>query len=256
MPDMPNIPPQILAALQQQQQAGAGGADIGDMLAQLMQMSPDEVAQVLQQMGIQVTPEQVHSAAENWVDQAADDVSGSSPDDETTEATPDSEPAEGESNPPPSAANLEAAEASAGEQPADDAAEGDDGEQLPPNAQPTAQRGGGRAAAMPSEPITAGGGAMPTGMPPGAGAGAPSTMDELVSAAMMQRATGNPNALVPSARGAIPMPRSGSAIPEPRASGAANDPRMKAMIADLYRGGSKTGKTRTPSAAPRRGKPF
>lgn len=98
---------------------------------------------------------------------------------------------------------------------------------------------------------------MPSGMPPGgAGAGAPNTIDDLISAQMMQRATGNPNALVPSGRGGIPMPRSASAIPEPRASGAANDPRMKAMIADLYRGASKTGKQRTPSAAPRRGKPF
>ena len=141
MPDMPNIPPQILAALQQQQQAGASAPDIGDMLQQLMQMSPDEVATVLQQMGIQVTPEQVQSAAENWVDQAADSASGSNPDDETAEPTPDNEPAEGEAA--PTANNLETAEANAGEQPTDESDEGEDGGQLPPNAQPTAQQGGG-----------------------------------------------------------------------------------------------------------------
>lgn len=254
MPDTSQIPPQILAALQQQQQAGASGVDVGDMLQQLMQMSPDEVASVLQQMGIQVSPEQVHSAAENWVDQAADDVSGSSPDDETTEATPDSETAEGESNPPSSAANLEGAEAAAGEQPADDAAEGDEGDnsQLPPNAQPTSQRGSSRAAAV-AEPTAVGADAMPSGVR--GGASAPNTIDDLISAQMMQRATGNPNALVPSGRGAVPMPRSASALPTPRPSGAASDPRMKAMIADIYRGGSKTGKQRAPSAAIPRGRP-
>jgi len=259
MPDMPNIPPQILAALQQQQQAGASAPDIGDMLQQLMQMSPDEVATVLQQMGIQVTPEQVQSAAENWVDQAADSASGSNPDDETAEPTPDNEPAEGEAA--PTANNLETAEANAGEQPTDESDEGEDGGALPPNAQPTAQQGAGassgegevdpRMAAMLA--AQGGGGAMPRG-PAGIPTGGP--MDDLISAQMMQRAVGNPNATVPQGpgvggSGGVPMPRSANAIPTPRAGGGANNPRMAAMIADIYRStGGKTGRQRQPSAAP------
>lgn len=85
-------------------------------------------------------------------------------------------------------------------------------------------------------------------MPPrGPSAGGP--MDDLISAQMMQRAVGNPNAPVPTAaRSPIPMPRA-NAAGTPSAS-----PRMGAMIADLYRstGGKGTG-TRKPSNNPMRG---
>ena len=253
--DTSRLPPQAMQMLQQQQGAGA---DIGDMLQQLMAMSPEEVATVLQQMGIQVTPEQVQSAAENWVDQAADSASGSSsPDDETAETTPDSESAEGEAA-PQQASNLEGAEAAAGEQPS---AEGDEGEsegesELPPNAQPTGYQGAGGSAAAAMAAMQ-GGGAMPRGVPvgpPGVGGGAGAgAMDDLISAQMMQRAVGNPNATVPTPGGGVPMPRSASAIPNPRPSGAADNTRMKAMIADVYRntGGKGGRKPATPSARPR-----
>ena len=83
---------------------------------------------------------------------------------------------------------------------------------------------------------------MPRGGPTGPSVPGGS-MDDLVSAAMMQSVAGNPNAAVPiSARGAIP---------NPRPSGAADNTRNAAMIADLYKStGGKTGKQRTPSAKP------
>lgn len=255
MPDTSQIPPQIMQAMMQQQQSGASGPDIGDMLQQLMQMSPDEVATVLQQMGIQVTPEQVHDAAENWVDKAADDASGTpdTPAEETTQA----DAGEDEASPPDatqssaSAPDNEVAEAA----PDDEAEEGE----LPPNAQPTQQQGKGadpRLAAIAA--AQAGGGGMPPRMPSGGPPGIPSAgggpIDDLISAQMMQRAVGNPNATVPSPKGGIPMPRSASAIPMPRAGGGApSNQQMSSMIADLYRGGvgGKSGKTRKPSAKPR-----
>jgi hypothetical protein len=249
-----SIPPEALAAIQQRQ-GGMNGADVGMILQQLMEMSPEEVAQVLAQMGIQVTPEQVHSAAENWVDQAAGKQAAGGVDEEDAADSGADEAAEGEAPQAP-AADLEQAEAAAGETPSDEAAEGDegdgDGAQLPPGAQPTMQQGpaagGAREAAlaelMQSQPQS-GGGAMPRG------AGGPSggPMDDLISAQMMQRAVGNPNAPVPTAaRSPIPMPRANAA-----GTPSAN-PRMGAMIADLYRStGGKGTKTRRPSNNPMRG---
>jgi hypothetical protein len=64
-----NIPPEALAALQQQQ---GGGMDITAILAQLSQMSPDEVSSALAQLGINVPPKQLQQAAEQWVEQAGD----------------------------------------------------------------------------------------------------------------------------------------------------------------------------------------
>jgi hypothetical protein len=219
--DMSQIPPQMLQALQQQQQAGASGVNIGDMLQQLMQMSPDEVATVLQQMGIQVTPEQVQTAAENWVDQAADDASGNkatpntpnTPDNEGSEPTPDSEPAEGEQAP---AQDDEAAEPT----PDNETAEGE--------------------TAMPSR-----------GMPSGAGG----SMDDLVSAAMMQQAAGNPNAPVPTLRGVPTSPMRPNSVapnvPTPRGgSGSGSDPRIAAVIANAYRANMARGVPQGPSATP------
>lgn len=88
---------------------------------------------------------------------------------------------------------------------------------------------------------------MPVGangiMPPGgAGAGGGGSMDDLVSAAMMQRATGNPNAPVPTpprARaGMPPMSPSTRGMPVTRAqagSPTGNDPRLAALIQGAYR---------------------
>jgi len=249
------LPPQVMQALQQQQGAGA---DAGDMLQQLMQMSPDEVAAVLQQMGIQVTPEQVQTAAENWVDQAAEDASGNaaSPaqaDDGGEVEEPQSSPDDAQT--PPSSAPATGDDEEAEPAPDDEEAEGEG--QLPAGARPTAYSGGANAGSDPRlaaalAAAQGGGGAMPRGVggPPGIPTGG-GPMDDLISAQMMQRAVGNPNAAVPRGPG-VPMPRSASAIPNPRPSGSANNPRMAAMIADIYRStGGKTGKQRIPSAKPR-----
>src|SRR6187431_2817022 len=64
-----NIPPEALQALQSQQ---GGGMDIAGILAQLSQMSPDEVAGALQQLGSNVPPDKLQAAAEQWVEKAGD----------------------------------------------------------------------------------------------------------------------------------------------------------------------------------------
>ena len=197
------VPPQALQALQQ---SGAQGGDITEILAQLAQMSPEEVSQALAQLGVQIDPETLQQAAEQWVDRAAEDASGNkaaptTPDDESSEPTPDSEPAEGETETPTQ--DDEAAEPT----PDDEAAEGE-------------------------APQQAGGSAMPRG-PSDASGG----MDDLISAAMMQGAAGNANAPVPVApqarRAGMPAMPAGR-LPS-RPSGPATDPRMAAMIANVYR---------------------
>ena len=230
--DMSQLPPQVLQMLQQQQQSGAGSAGIEQVFQQLMQMSPDQVAQALQQMfGVEVTGPEVEQAAEGWLEQAGDAQASAG----STEA----DAGEDEASPPDATQSSASAEV---EEPQADS-ESDEGE-LPPNAQPTGYSGGG-GAGIPSGAMPSGGGAMPR-MPRGGPTG-PSvpggSMDDLVSAAMMQSVAGNPNAKVPiSARGAIP---------NPRPSGAADNTRNAAMIADLYKStGGKTGKQRTPSAKP------
>jgi hypothetical protein len=243
-----------MQALQQQQGAGA---DVGDMLQQLMKMSPDEVAAVLQQMGIQVSPEQVQTAAENWVDQAADDASGN-PAQPSTQADDGGESPEDQSS--PDDAHTPSSSAPTDNEPAEPAPDDEEAEgegQLPAGARPTAYSGAGSTSGDPRMAAAlaaaqGGGGAMPRGVgsagPPGIPSG---PMDDLISAQMMQRAVGNPNAAVPTGPG-VPMPRSAGAIPNPRPSGAANNPRMAAMIADLYRstGGKGNRRPRQPSAKP------
>jgi hypothetical protein len=233
MPDMPQVPPQIMQALQQQQQAGASSSSIGDMLEQLMQMSPDQVAQVLTQMGIQVTPEQVQTAAENWVDSAAGKASGSEgEEDQATEPTTDAgEMAEG------TADDTQGPGGSIGQ---DDAAEAqamaDESEASDARPTPTGSPRGGAAMAA------AGGsrGASAAGGPPGG------AMDDLVSAMMMQRAAGNPNAAIPrvgprQAPGAgsgssnFRAPRGPAQIPRSPTAAASGDPRMKGLISSIYR---------------------
>jgi len=243
MPQMQTqLSPQVLQALQQQQ--GAGAVDIGDMLQQLMAMSPEEVAATLQQMGIQVSPEQVQSAAENWVDQAADDASGN-PAQPSTQADDGGESPEDQSSPddaqsPPSSAPAAPDDEAAEPTPDDEEAEGES-EQVPAGASPQQQG----ATAMPRG-----------GMPSGAGG----SMDDLISAAMMQQAAGDPNADVPTARGmpsgpARPMRPSAPSIP--MRGGPTADPRIAAVIANAYRANMPTargaqGPTATPTARRRR----
>lgn len=240
--DPAQIPPQALAMMQQ---SGVQGGDIAQILAQLATMSPEEVSQALAQLGVQVDPETLHDAAAQWVDQAAGRASG---DDEEAEPVADDEAAEGEAAPK---TDPYEGDRTRGIDPQDqeeaDKAQPEEDSALPPNAQPTGYTPR-PTAAMP----VSGGAAMPRSV----GAGPPNvsggTMDDLVSASMMQQATGNPNASVPVGGGGnVGMPRSAGAIPNPRPSGAPNNPRMAAMIADLYRStGGKTGKKRTPSAKP------
>ena len=235
------LPPQVMQALQQQQGAGA---DVGDMLQQLMKMSPDEVAAVLQQMGIQVSPEQVQTAAENWVDQAAEDASGN-PAQPSTQADDGGESPEDQSSPddaqsPPSSAPAAPDDEAAEPTPDDEEAEGES-EQVPAGASPQQQG----ATAMPRG-----------GMPSGAGG----SMDDLISAAVMQQAAGDPNADVPTARGmpsgpARPMRPSAPSIP--MRGGPTADPRIAAVIANAYRANMPTargaqGPTATPTARRRR----
>lgn len=214
MPDIPqNIPPQVLQALQQQQQ-GMSGGDITNILAQLAEMSPDELANALQQLGVQVQPDQLVDAAQNWLESAGDKQTGASADEEA-----DTEGADRTYGVDPAdQGDEEAGEPPAQQTPQEEQDEGDgeDAAALPPNAQPTSyspqtQMAGtppapmqvqqapmqGAPAAMPVPP---GGRIPPAAAMRGAATGAGSTMDDLISAAMMQQAAGNPNA-------AVPMPR-------------------------------------------------
>ena len=247
--DTTQIPAQALQALQQ---SGVQGGDITQILAQLAEMSPDEVSQALAQLGVQIDPATLQQAAEQWVDQAASDASGNP-------ATEDTEGADRTRGIDPADQQEEEAEGETGpSSPAEEEAEGEgENAEIPANARPTGYQGGASIPRAGAAAPAAGGAAMPSGANvvrgPSIPTGAGGTMDDLVSASMMQQATGNPNAAVPvGGRGNVGMPRSASAIPNPRPSGAANNPRMAAMIADLYRStGGKTGKKRTPSATPR-----
>ena len=245
--DTGQIPVQALQALQQ---SGVQGGDITQILAQLAEMSPDEVSEALAQLGVNIDPATLQQAAEQWVDNAADSASGS-PTDDTETPTEDA----GEADRTRGIDPADQEEMDEGEpapaSPGEEEAEGEDAS-IPAGARPTGYQGSGAVLRATAAAPAAGGAAMPRGVgagPPGVPGG---TMDDLVSAAMMQQATGNPNAAVPVGGGGnVPMPRAASAIPNPRPSGAPNNPRMAAMIADLYRStGGKTGKRRTPSAAP------
>jgi len=211
-----NIPPQALAALQQQQ---SGGMDITAILAQLSQMSPDEVSAALQQLGINVPPAQLAAAAEQWVENAA----GKQASGGTDEATAADGESDGEATPAqaPSAPSAPTDE----EAPADDDME--EGEAVPSG--PSGSPGGG----MPSGAGVprGGGGAMPKM------SGGGNNMDALISAAMSQ---GDPDSMpspirgpgaggAPSMRGPA-MP--GAGAPSPAAG---NDPRMRAMLQSIYR---------------------
>ena len=245
-----NIPPQAMQALQQQQ---ANGMDITSILAQLSQMSPDEVSAALAQLGINVDPATLAKAAEDWVEQAGDKAAGAQGGDQTAptaaegtgddEETPPSQPSSPPSAPLQDEPSAEEAMAAADT----DAAEGG-GES-------------GQAEAMAAQLRSRGGGGMPR--PPMRGAGGSGAMDAMISAAM----TGGASNSVPG----VPMPR-GSAPPQPRMRGpqmpGAGTPspsqgmpsEMRAMIGSAYRDaaansrrGVPTGPrgARTPGTQPR-----
>lgn len=212
MPDVPqNIPPQVLAALQQQQ-GGMSGGDITSILAQLAQMSPEELSAALQQLGVNIQPDQLVSAAENWLE-AAGDKQAAAGDDESAEPAPRT-----------AGADEEAAEGETGEDarmpsPAEEEAEGETDEaEIPPNAQPTGYSPQRVPQAAPSQatppqaqqaapmPVSGAGRMPPSAAMMSAASGGGTTMDDLISAAMMQQAAGNPNAAVPMPRTRGPKP--------------------------------------------------
>jgi hypothetical protein len=189
-----NIPPEALQALQQQQ---GSGMDITAILAQLAQMSPAEVSVALQQLGINVPPQQLAAAAEQWVENAASkQASGGAPDEAATAAEDEGDSASTPAAPTSSApTDDEAAEAV----PDDEEMEGEG----PPSS---------AAANMPRR-----------------SSGSSGNMDALISAAMSQ---GDPQSMPRPTRGAMPPPR----VASPQATPATgNDPRMRAMLQSIYR---------------------
>lgn len=200
-----NIPPQVLAALQQQSQ-GMSGGDITSILAQLAEMSPDELSAALQQLGINIPPDQLVSAAENWLESAAGKQAGTA-DEEAGETTPDDETAEAEA--PAAAPAQEQAQEQADEEGGDIEGQMQNEESaeqaaLPPNARPTgySPQQVPQAAAMPptqarAMPVSGSGRLPPSAAMRSAASSGSTTMDDLISAAMMQQAAGNPNAAVP-----------------------------------------------------------
>lgn len=229
--DMSQIPvgtQQALAA----QRGAISTTDMEAVLAQLAQ-NPEQLAQAMQALGLNVTPDQLMQVAEDWQESAAEKAGGGS-----------DQPAETEDQ----------AEAAAGETPEQEAEEGDDAA-LPPNAQPTGY-------SPQASPVGSAGGPTPEGSPnapggppmaagsggggAGGGSGGGGNMDDIVSAMMMQRATGNPNAAVPrvgprQAPGAgsgnrnFNVPRGPAQIPRSPTAAASQDPRMKGVISDIYR---------------------
>ena len=228
MPDVPQaaeqtqIPPQLLSALQQQT-AGMSGGDITGILAQLAQMSPDEMSQALQQLGVNISPDELVQHAENWIDQAADASAGveGSAEEEAAES-----PAQEQQEQDSGGDNSDDAE-SAPSGSADDAT-------LPPGARPTAQTGeAGQAAEatqagspptqVPNMPSAGRGRMPPSAAMQSAAASGAGTMDDLVSAALMQQAAGNPNANVPLPRTSRPsMPGAPTTLGNMRTPNPAN----------------------------------
>jgi hypothetical protein len=245
-----NIPPQALAALQQQQ---AGGTDITAILAQLAEMSPDEVAAALQQLGINVDPNTLHDAAAQWVEQAGDKQtsSSSSSSEEQPPAPAPAAESEGEedaptatASPSPPIGDDEAAEVAEGA-PDDESAEGEDASDMA-----TPGQAAGGAVSMPR----AGGnsrGAPPNSAPIAGRRGGGMNMDALISAALSQ---GDPSSMPPPMRppgGAGAQMRGPTMPTAPTAPTAAGeDPRARAMIASIYRdAASKPQRTSTRAAS-------
>jgi hypothetical protein len=230
MPDMPqNIPPQVLQALQQQSQ-GMNGGDITAILAQLAQMSPDELSQALAQLGVNIPPEQLVSGAENWLEGAAGKQAG---EEEDTETAPTAEPVDEGDDTEEQPTPTTQAEAGDTEGEAAPAEEGEDAA-IPQNAQPTGytpQRVPQAAPAAMPPPQEAQ--AMPAGIPPGAGrmppsaamarqaAGGSSQMDALIEAALTQG-----NAPIPNGPR---MPRMSSGPPMPSAPTSKGNVRAPSM---------------------------
>jgi hypothetical protein len=219
---MPQIPPEAMAALQQQQ---SGGMDITGILAQLAEMSPDEVAAALQQLGINVDPDTLHDAAAQWVERAGDKQTSGGADDEQQPAAADGEGEEEGASPSPTPSapttDDEAAEAAPddeyaeGEGEADDAASGQGGG----SAIPTPRTGGNSRSTAANPALARRGG----------GGGGGMNMDALISAALSQ---GDPNSMPPPVR-PPGVGASRGAMPPTPATG--QDPRTSAMIASIYR---------------------
>lgn len=234
--DMSQIPPQTQQALA----ASQGVTDPSQMEAILAQLAqdPEALAAAMQQLGINVTADQLHQIAEDWVDQAADNASGTNPDAAEQQST-QAEGDDAESDAPQQQSSSAPAAADDGE--------ADEG--VPPGG---ADSGGIDDAAMEARAMAqrqAGGAAPPMAGRGGAvgraagAAGSRGSMDDLISAAMMQQsAAGDPNAAVPDAAGMTNVPGAAKfssmqrpKLPHSTSSVASSDPRMKQMIANIYR---------------------
>lgn len=157
-------------------------------IMQQIAQEPALLAELLKHMGVDRSD--IDEVGE-WMDKSADDVSGSA-----------------ESEPQPTAAGDESdAEAPPVDASASPAPIESDDEAAEP---------------MPDDEVVEGEAPMARG-----GGSAGGTMDDLISAQMMQRAAGNPNAAVPRVGGKGKSPR----MPLPTNSG--NN--QQQMIADLYR---------------------
>jgi hypothetical protein len=240
---MPQIPPEAMAALQQQQ---AGGSDITGILAQLAEMSPDEVAAALQQLGIQVDPDTLHDAAAQWVENAGDKqasggASGEGEGETTSEELPAAAATSDEATPAPTPAaptDNEAAEAAPDDETGEGEGEGEGGADVAASGQGGAganyapRTGGASRGAPPNAAQLAAGGAGRRG-------GGGMNMDALISAALSQ---GDPQSMPPPMRppgvGAAGAPQlRGPAMPGAGTPGpaAGDNPQMRAMIASIYR---------------------
>ena len=239
------LPPEAMQALQQQQ---AGGADITGILAQLAQMSPEEVSAALAQLGVQVDPEQLQEAASDWVEQSADKASGDAEDGEQSADAA----AEGASDEAPVSDATPSAPPTADDE-ATTAADAEQSEAMEAQAQASPAEAAMAAAS------SSGGGSMPSNrMPSGGGGGRMPPMDDLVSAQLMQGAAGSPNAPVPQVAGAqnFTRMRVPGGLPRSQSGAASGSPEMKDMIANLYRQISAQSNTRAGvPTGPRTGAP-
>lgn len=211
--DMSRIPVETQQAVAAQQGA-TNQSDMTTILATLAQ-DPQALAAAMQQLGLDVTAEQLQEVAEDWVERSADDLVG----DEEAEDS-----GSAESEPQPAAAGDDV-ESDAEGPPADTAS----ASPAPTDAEMT------DADAMAAEASAAGVPSMPN---PAMGSNSAmarmnNPIDDIISAQMMQSAVGNPNAPVPQGMQVGRQQRPG--IPASRMPPSAGGNKQQQMIAEIFR---------------------
>jgi hypothetical protein len=191
------------------QQMGATTPDEVAEVLQQLQDDPDKLALIMKQLGIDES---------GWIDKAAEDASGSPP---STPADPDAASEGAMVNNAPST---------------DPDADGDyEPTEQVPTLYPNVASAGLRYAPVDGAEA---GGAPPDIGPPSSGGDPMASMkqppaDDIISADMMEKTTGDPNAKVPQARNMGKMQRPAVPMSKPGAGGGATDNR--AMITQIYR---------------------